>query len=224
MMAAIRLTFDLFLVYTLTCFTTVPAVLQVTTDASGNTVITVPQSICFTPGGRVDGHGGDNAVTAKIARLETIVNGLADCSKQGKGYDRSSGRCTNTKATLLSSAVVANPAAHADRPYRVSLCYCHWSGQKGGFTHCWAAGHSYGGNANFQITSASASGGPLKMPFQSPYLKEPMCSVTFESIASFGLIDTSTGGIRIFLKAPDGSHRNWSAVTTWMQVICHGAM
>ena len=183
--------------------------LHVTTDGDGNTVISVPKQLCLKPGGG-EATGG----------LEDVVNAIADCSKQGKGYDRSLKKCVTPP--LTSSSVVANPLADADRPYRLSLLYCHWSSTR--FSSCSSLDHSYGGNANFRISSTVVSGRLLTIPFQSPYSKEPICSVTFENVAVFALLDTQRPSIVISLRDSGGGFKDWSTVSSWIYVICHGVM
>ncbi|XP_062516047.1 uncharacterized protein LOC134191444 [Corticium candelabrum] len=189
--------------------------MKISKDESGNTVITFPRSICFRSEGVEEGDENERA-----SGLETVVNALADCSKQGKGYDRVAKKCTSSPA--VQSSIVANPSKHGDRPYRVSLLYCHWDRSK--FSSCSPSGHAYGGVANFQTSAARASGTTLTIAFQSAYATQPMCSVTFENLAAFALVNTEANNMAISLRDTNGNGKNWSSTNTWMYVICHGHM
>ncbi|XP_062516069.1 uncharacterized protein LOC134191468 [Corticium candelabrum] len=191
--------------------------MKISEDGSGSTFITFPRSanVCFRSEG-VD-------VNETILGLETVVNALADCSKQGKGYDRVAKKCTSSPA-VQSSSIVANPSQHGDRPYRVSLLDCYWNGSR--FRSCSPSPypHAYGGVANFQTSTAWASGTALTLAFQSQYFAPPMCSVTFENLAAFPLVNTRKNDLLIHLRDTNGNGKSWSSVSTWTYVICHGPM
>ena len=108
--------------------TVVLGIFQVKTDDSGNTILP--------PFQKASAGGG---------------SGAAETEERGTTRN-----CTCTSPpNLLSFAVVDNPTSHADRSYRLSLLYCHWSGPNNRFTTC-SPGHSYGGNANFQLLYQAA--------------------------------------------------------------------
>lgn len=107
--------------------------------------------------------------------------------------------------TLMPAAwIVANPAAQADTNLGISLLYCNWTPQYG-FSGCYdtTSGPSYGGNANFDPNAATVSNGnKLSIPFETPYLGDPVCLFEFADSAShpyFHSLNSEEGKVHIYL-------------------------
>ena len=108
--------------------------------------------------------------------------------------------------------------------------YCHWNGATKSFDVCpyrgmegYATGHNFNGEANFDHTVVEVSGNALRVDFVKPYAGEPLCWVSFENEWVHHRMDTFTLGVRIFLANTDGTDRDWSTVTSYMQIVCHGS-
>lgn len=91
-------------------------------------------------------------------------------------------------------------------------------------------GIGYGGNANFDVSSAYVSTSVLKIYFQTPYQKEPaFCSWKFvgASVTTtryYLELNYVNDYVFAFLFDPlDNSHVHWSTISTEFSIICFGA-
>eukprot|EP01045_Picozoa_sp_COSAG04_P000891 COSAG04_NODE_26_length_37184_cov_14.641149_11_plen_333_part_00 len=131
---------------------------------------------------------------------------------------------------MRTGAIVPRANADLDRSYQTSGLYCHWNGATKSFDVCpyrgmegYATGHNFNGEANFDHAVVEVSGNALRVDFVKPYAGEPLCWVSFENEWVHHRMDTFTLGVRIFLANTDGTDRDWSTVTSYMQIVCHGS-
>eukprot|EP00118_Oscarella_pearsei_P017700 m.177575 g.177575 ORF g.177575 m.177575 type:complete len:258 (+) comp39163_c0_seq7:932-1705(+) len=191
-------------------------------DASGIPVIASSKRICFEPESR-DASEEDSQtqkLLQAIGKLQSSFKNASECGRKGLAYNDEKAVCV-LPSVIPSATIVASPSSGANSGYKVSLLYCYWHRTR--FSSC-SSGHSYSGNANFNLGSASPSGSTLTISFTRSYLKEPMCSVDYENQVAFTRIDTRSSNLRLFLHSASGQSLSWSSMGTWMYIICHGEM
>ena len=120
----------------------------------------------------------------------------------------------------LAAGVIV-PSAHRDleKQYMFSGFYCHFDGTR--FDEC-PDGHVWGAIANFDMDAASASGNTLTVHFASSYMGDPFCRVSFEDVWVHHTQDSFPGGVNIAIADSGGQAMQWSGVSTWLMMVCHG--
>ena len=189
-------------------------------DDSGNIVVVLPKGVCTNENELLNLKTQMASLQTQVVHLQSTVDKVKECGTQGLAYNYQAKSCS-FPSTIPSRSIVASPSSGADKGYKVSLMYCLWRSNR--YSSC-SSHHSYGGQANFDVYKATASGNALTIRFQSPYLRQPVCSIQFENQVGFSTVDTRSDHIVVYMSSSSGAKLNWSSATTWMYVICHGEM
>lgn len=130
-------------------------------------------------------------------------------------------------ALMPSGWTVVNPTSQGDAAFGISIMYCKWQGSA--FVDC-NSGHSFSGAANFDTAGTTlVNDYELRIPFTTPYLADPVCSLEFEGgTRSYWHTLTSTKDavhvISYSYQFPNTVPEDYSLINYFMSLKCFGAM
>ena len=134
---------------------------------------------------------------------------------------------TGAVALPLVNSVVMNPAMHAADQIGLSFLTVE-AYYDNDMVFSFPADASFGGKANFAVSTASLTSDQLDIPFTTSYKAYPLCHLNFQDYDGQVRVQTTKNYVSITLRKSDGSPKNWNTVDSSNRVTfdltCHGVV
>ena len=137
---------------------------------------------------------------------------------------------TGAVALPQVNSVVMNPSSHSTDEMGLSFLdvEAYYDTGAASMIFSFPAGASFGGNANFAVTTASLTSGRMDIPLTTSYKASPICHLNFQNYDGQVRLQTTKDDVSISLRNSDGSSKSWTLITTSNRVAffltCHGVV